>query len=69
MTLVTLPAHYILQVNIDIITNWETISAGNYQPNAEEEEELRVYKKNSEVWQRNPPAGYVSVFVRISTGK
>lgn len=49
--------------------NWDIISAGKYQPNADEEIELWGYEIISKVWQENPPADHISVFVRLSTGK
>jgi hypothetical protein len=65
----TLLAYYILQVNLDMKMNWDIISAGKYQPNADEEIELWGYEIISKVWQENPPADHISVFVRLSTGK
>ena len=66
----TLLVYYILQVNVEISTIEDSILAGNYQPNANEEEGPFVgSKKLSEVWPMRPPSDYLSIFVRLPTSQ
>jgi hypothetical protein len=65
----TLLAYYILQVNTDVSMNLDAISAGKYWPNADEEEKLAGHEKICKVWQKNPPDGHLSVFIRLPASK